>query len=369
MFNYAKKVMVDVERWREAGLIDAETAAALARDVEAQAHRGVSFGSVLAIMAGVLVAAALLIMVAANWEGIPRLGRVGALFSVIVAGYVGGAVLVRQGQRAFGEASWLVAASAFGGAIALIAQMYHMSGDETQAILVWFAGTLAAAVALRSGPLTAGAMLLACAWLLMRTQIFGVSRPVPHLFILLAAVTWAASLWTESRVSRYLILASGILYGLVYYVHSNLPPVLVGMAIIYGGLVVVAAFRPALTEKVLGVGAGGVSILGLLGFLVSMWTLHFLVDDIAGFVICAAATLAAIAAALVGAGSENRGLRWTAYGGFTVEVAIIYIKTVGTMIGTAGLFLASGVVLGLAAYLIIRVERRFAARRAEGAAA
>ena len=40
------------------------------------------------------------------------------------------------------------------------------------------------------------------------------------------------------------------------------------------------------------------------------------------------------------------------------ELAFVYTVTMGTMLGTAGLFFASGIVLGLVAFLIIRIEKR-----------
>ncbi|TIU17093.1 MAG: DUF2157 domain-containing protein, partial [Mesorhizobium sp.] len=70
----------DIARWLQAGLIDASTAGALTLDVEANQRTSLSFGSILAMMAALLFGAAILIFVAANWEAIPRLARVAALF-------------------------------------------------------------------------------------------------------------------------------------------------------------------------------------------------------------------------------------------------------------------------------------------------
>ena len=79
---------------------------------------------------------------------------------------------------------------------------------------------------------------------------------------------------------------------------------------------------------------------------------------------------AGIAAAIVLAGRDSHGLRWIAYGGFSLELAFVYTVTLGTMLGTAGLFFASGIVLGLVALLIIRIEKRMKAEPAsQGAAA
>lgn len=41
-----------------------------------------------------------------------------------------------------------------------------------------------------------------------------------------------------------------------------------------------------------------------------------------------------------------------------MELAFLYLNTLGTMLGSVGLFLASGLVLALVAFVVIRVERR-----------
>jgi uncharacterized membrane protein len=77
-----------------------------------------------------------------------------------------------------------------------------------------------------------------------------------------------------------------------------------------------------------------------------------------GFATTSAIALAGIAAAIVLAGRESRGLRWVAYLGFAFELFIIYAVTMQTMLGTAGFFLAAAVILGLLAVVIIRIEKR-----------
>src|SRR5690606_19500767 len=88
--GYLSKLSKDIARWRAEGLIDEATAAALLRDVQSRPG-GVRFGSVLAILAAVLVGAALLLLIAANWEAFPRLLRVALIVAGILAGYLGGA--------------------------------------------------------------------------------------------------------------------------------------------------------------------------------------------------------------------------------------------------------------------------------------
>ena len=111
----------------------------------------------------------------------------------------------------------------------------------------------------------------------------------------------------------------------------------------------------------------------LIGFLVGIGMAEIeLIDAADGsqLVMLALVGFAGIAAAIVFAGRDSRGLRWIAYVGFSLQLAFVYTVTMGTMLGTAGLFFASGVVLGLVAFLIIRIEKRMKAAPAmEGAAA
>ena len=212
MAAYSVRVKQDIARWVEQGLIPPALAETLSRDVEQHERKSLSFGSVLAMMAALLFGAAILVLIAANWEAFPRLLRVAALFATILAGYVGGAVLKTRDHAAIGEALYIIAAAAFGASIALIGQMYHMSGDESDALVTWCVGTGIAALALRSNPLTIAAVALASAWLALRGLGYWTDQSFPHLFLVLAALLWLVSYWTDSKPARHLILLSVIFY-------------------------------------------------------------------------------------------------------------------------------------------------------------
>lgn len=358
MAGYGSRVRQDILRWTDLGLIDKAAADALRRDVEANERKSLSFGSVLAIMAALLFGAAILLIIAANWEAFPRLLRVGALFAIIFAAYVGGALLKLRGDSAIAEGIWLVGVAAFGGSIALIGQMYHLSGEEADAVLTWCAGAALAAAALRSGPLTVAAVGLAASWLFLEGVALWDEPLVPHSFIAVAAGLWLLSFWTASRASRNLLLLSLIFYAALLAVHYDMLVVPVVLALISAALFAAAVYAPDTVERIVRID-GNMPIHALIGFLTGMTILQFdLIDEHAALVVAALVCFAGIAAAIVLGGRESRGLRWIAYLGFSCQMAFIYVVTVGTMLGTAGLFLASGLALGLIALVIIRVERR-----------
>ncbi|RVD69103.1 DUF2157 domain-containing protein [Mesorhizobium sp. M4A.F.Ca.ET.029.04.2.1] len=372
MASYASRVRSDIARWRQAGLIDTPTAEALTRDVEANERRSLSFGSILAMMAALLFGAAILIFVAANWEAIPRLVRVAALFAVIVAGYVGGAVLKTRDHGAIGEALWIVAAAAFGGSIALIGQMYHLTGDEASALLTWGAGTALAAVALRSNPLSVASLGIADAWLLLKWGGFFRRSEFPHLFAAIALVLFAISFWTRSRAARHLIILSVLFYLVLLSMDHNTLQVSVPLTFVSALLFAAAVFAAAPVDRIVQLG-GRLPLHALIGFLTGMAMIQFELADEASyngaFAIASAVALAAIVAAIMLGGRESRGLRWVAYAGFAFELAIIYVVMLQSMLGTAGFFLAAAVLLGIMALVIIRVEKRMNAPTTERAKA
>ncbi|TIP85322.1 MAG: DUF2157 domain-containing protein [Mesorhizobium sp.] len=372
MANYSSRVRTDIARWLQAGLIDASTADALTRDVEANERKSLSFGSILAMMAALLFGAAVLIFVAANWEAIPRLARVAALFAIILAGYVGGAVLKTRDHAAIGEALWIIASAAFGGSIALIGQMYHLSGDETSALITWGAGTALAAVALRSNPLTVASVGIADAWLFLRGFDYFGRAEFPPLFVVMAIVLFAISFWTRSQAARHLIILSVIFYLVLLFTEYETLQVAVPLIIVSALLFAAAIFAAGPVDRILQLG-GRLPLHALIGFLTGLAMIQFELagssSSNSGFGIASAVALAGIVAAIVLGGRESRGLRWVAYAGFAFELAIIYVVMLQSMLDTAGFFLAAAVLLGLLALVILRVEKRMRAPDVEGAAA
>ncbi|WP_274629243.1 DUF2157 domain-containing protein [Arvimicrobium flavum] len=361
MFDYQMRVRRDIERWTREGLIDARTADLLDRDVGSRQTAGASFGSVLAIMAAILLGASILIFVAANWEGIPRIARVLGLFALIATSYVGGAVLKQRDHPGFGEALFVLGAVAFGGSIALIGQMYHFAGDETEAILIWCAGTMVAAIGLRSPVLTNASVIIAVVWLLMREFDYP-STGHPHGFLLLGAASWAISYWTRSRAARHLLVLSAILYAFLYGIDGRQMEMGVALVVVSAIVFAAALWAGDAVERLAQLG-GPYPAHPLIGFMVGMSMIQVEVYDQFGpMLLTTLVAFAGIVAALVLRGRESALMRWIAYAAFTVELCLAYVITVGTMMDTAGLFLFSGLALAAVAFIISRIERRLGAR-------
>ncbi|EBY7415913.1 DUF2157 domain-containing protein, partial [Salmonella enterica subsp. enterica serovar Alachua] len=132
-----------IERWQHDGLIDADTASRLNADLEKRGPR-FSLGSVLATLGGLLLGAAVIMLVAANWQDMPRIMRIGFIFALIWVCYIGGAWRELRGDKLLPQVLYIIAAASFGAGIALVGQMYHLSGDVHSAAVVWAGGVLVA---------------------------------------------------------------------------------------------------------------------------------------------------------------------------------------------------------------------------------
>ncbi|WP_187971119.1 DUF2157 domain-containing protein [Aquibium microcysteis] len=357
MANHRARLKKEIDGWLAAGLIDAATAGRLHADVEARAGSRFGFASVLAAFAALLFGAAILLFVAANWEAMPRLVRVGLILLLILLGYGFGAVARLRGQARLAEAGHLVGIAAFGAGMALVGQMYHLSGDEAQALLVWCGASALSAVLLRSSVLTAAAVALATAWMWSEGFDFWRGGAAPVVSLPILAALWVLSLWTRSALSRHLILLSLSSYVVLAFVGDD---ALFAPALLAAGsatLFVVAIRLGAEAGRVFGM--EGVPVHAMLAFGLAMVLLHLTFGDGAGLAVVALLSFAASIGALVLSRGDDRAVRWLAYLGFGVELCLVYVLTIGTMLGTAGFLLASGLLLAVMAFVVLRFERRF----------
>src|SRR5262249_25537158 len=184
--------------------------------------QGVTIAGVVAIVGGLLIAAAFLAFVASNWTAIARPMRFAILISGIVAAYGIGAWFDRNGRTTISALCAGVGSIVFGAAIALTGQMYHLAADFAAGMLLFAAGALAAAVLASSRGALAVALVAACIWNHMRVVEFDAvhlpflgflaiaaflatswSAPVARHLVALAAIAWLISVGFALDGSRY----------------------------------------------------------------------------------------------------------------------------------------------------------------------
>ena len=363
---YRGRLERDLRRWTSEGLIDAATAGRLLKEYDSR-KSAFSLGGVLMIIAALLFAAAVLLLVAANWDGIPRLVRLIGIIGLIWGAYLAGGFLLARGAGRLAAAFLVLGTLAFGGAIALVGQMYHLSGDSFQAALVWFAGAVIAAALFRSGAVTAVAGFLAFVvagadW----TQSYQADeRVLLWLMPLMAVIVILLVRYTGADRARhlaYLLLVAWLAY---LYGENETPGTAIAIAA-FGALAYLAAALPQSPLHTLARSAGAApAFYSYLVLLLGLTVLHFEFSEVADRLLIGVVTLCAAIAGIALSGRENGAVRYLGYVVFAIETLYLASETIGSIIGTSGFFLVAGLVVALIAWAVIAVERRLSRTEAE----
>src|SRR5262245_38236966 len=204
---YRQRLEADLTRWEADGVVTPAASAAI-RNALPPLPSAINIPVVVGIVGGLLIAAAFLAFIAAQWIEIPRLARLAILFAGIVVAYGLGGWFARTERPVLSDLCAAVVAIIFGAGIALVGQMYHLGGDFAGGMLLWTIGALAAAALTGSRGALAVALVAAVIWTSMRTVD---EMDAPHLpFLVIWLIAAALSLAWNSRVAAHLIAVAAI---------------------------------------------------------------------------------------------------------------------------------------------------------------
>jgi uncharacterized membrane protein len=204
---YRQRLEADVVRWQADGVITPAIGEAIRNSLPPLAA-GVNIPVVVAIVGGLLIAAAFLAFVAANWMEIARVLRFSILLMGITAAYGIGAAFARVGRQVLADLAASVGAIIFGAAIALVGQMYHLGDDFAAGLLLWAAGALAAAALTGSRGALAVALVAGSIW--TGARAFD-SADLPHLaFVLFWTLSSGLAIAWNSRVAAHLVALAAL---------------------------------------------------------------------------------------------------------------------------------------------------------------
>jgi uncharacterized membrane protein len=167
--------------------------------------------------------------------------------------------------------------------------------------------------------------------------------------------------YTGAERARH--LAYLLLIGWLAWLYTLYEEIAVALAFAIGGMavfVLTALPRPRIRALVRSAGAAPAFysfLVAAIGFLL----LHFEIEDGWRLAVLGVATLAASVLAIALHGRDNGAVRYLAYLTFAAEMLYLASVTVGSILGTSSLFLFSGLVVALVAWIVIRLERRFSA--------
>lgn len=226
--DFRRRLLSETARWQTAGIITPEQAAAIralyppdasADQDAARRPPGEAIGgravSVIAIMGSALVGLGIIAFIAANWDGIPTLGRLALLIGGTPAIYTAGWILAHRFRYPrVGTAVILLGAVAYGASLHLIAQIYHLPLYHPNLMPAWFLGVLPLAYIERSRALLTLALILFLAAALFRAPVWqpalsgsgGAPAALAPGYLALAALLFAAGRW-HSRIDALTPLA------------------------------------------------------------------------------------------------------------------------------------------------------------------
>ena len=197
---YRERLEADLARWQAEGLLPPKSADAI-RATLRPVPEGLTIATVVGIVGGLLIAAAFLAFIAANWTVIARPLRFAILLAGIVGAYGVAALFDRAERNHLADLSAGVGSIIFGAAIALVGQMYHLGDDFAGGLLLWASGALVAAVLTGSHSALAVALAAGCVWSGMRVDEMSGVHPQFAIFWLIAALlalTWQTTACASS---------------------------------------------------------------------------------------------------------------------------------------------------------------------------
>jgi uncharacterized membrane protein len=141
----------DIKKIQAAGLITPEQEKQIIEHFKLKEEGG-RFLAIISFVGAALVACGIILLIAANWDDIPRGVKIAAGLTLMLGAHAGGRYLreVNGQYRKSGEALHFVGAALFLGNIGLIGQIYHLSAHPPSAILLWWVGIAALPWLLRS---------------------------------------------------------------------------------------------------------------------------------------------------------------------------------------------------------------------------
>ncbi len=358
MWKSPKRTLKDVKRWQQQGWISDDGAAAIARDLQSSANPFGTAGA-LAILGAVLIGFAAMSFVAANWQDMSRLARIGLLFAGLWASYSAAGFLATRNMERFANAATLIGVGFFGACIMLIAQMFHIEGNPPDAVLMWGAGALLAGAALSSTAALGAAMPLALLWGGWQQTL---QDSVFWWFLPAWAIVTAAYVWHRWRPGLHLSAIALMLFticlGFLSWIGGS------HVTVVALGLVGVGAafFARRILPGDLEDEAAAVAGYGIATTFSGLFALQFIErTDLQGLILLAVLTLALLLAAIYwGVKNENRTITWLGYAGFSIEVLGLYFKTFETLLGSSLFFLVAGIIVMALAGFAYKLHTRSA---------
>jgi MFS family permease len=138
MANYRKRLESDLERWIEAGYITPERRGDILGSVP---ERRIEASAALGFAGAAMLGIAAIAFVMANWDQLPRFGRL-FLILALLGGAIAGAAWAGDKRPGMQSGLALIAALIFAAGVGLVGQMFNLPGEPWYALAMTAFGAL-----------------------------------------------------------------------------------------------------------------------------------------------------------------------------------------------------------------------------------
>jgi len=255
MADYKSRLEKDLHRWIADGLVPSTSREPILAGVAEP--RRLEASAALAVVGGLLLGAAVIAFTAANWNGIPRLGRFGLILGLFLS-VCGAAAWAGERRPLARNVLLLVAALIYAAAIGLTGQIFDIAGDPRLALHAAGLAAILLAVAGRSS----GAAIAALGLLALGDWKFDfISENAPPPWLLFGAPVGLALgwVWRSKPLTHAASLASAIAALLtLIWLKSDAPLNLdgFGFALLFALLAGAARYLDGREDHVAGVAYG-----------------------------------------------------------------------------------------------------------------
>ncbi|MCS6958431.1 MAG: DUF2157 domain-containing protein [Pseudanabaenaceae cyanobacterium SKYGB_i_bin29] len=209
--RFRRELKQESEQWRQEGLISQEVWQRLADryQFDQLSASGQAFSTILYAVGGILIGLAVITSVAANWQNLDRISKFILLLTWLIVSNSLGFYLWQytQSLQRLGQGILLAAGLSLGGVIALVAQIFHLSGPLYGLFFIWSIGVLVMGGSLRFQTLTMmGLIILAIGY---GSYFFNFDRelhPIGELMPIISLLLLPLAYWLESRAVFVLII-------------------------------------------------------------------------------------------------------------------------------------------------------------------
>jgi uncharacterized membrane protein len=162
--RFATRLAAEAWHWVRDGLLSAQQAERILAEYATEPSWYSRPIGLLSVIGGAFIAAGIALVVSHNWEAIHRWVKLGGLVGLLGAAQLSGLAVRERGYPRAGEGMLVIGGSLLLVGIALVGQIYNLSGRPSDAVLLWWVLLLPLAYTLPSMALGALGYLGASVW-------------------------------------------------------------------------------------------------------------------------------------------------------------------------------------------------------------